>query len=257
MEYSYEYRDDSCVLVCKLDKETISTYIYYMLAENNIENIIRPVYEQGEDGYERLVYNLENRCTLNDYMTYYGNDKRVCDGVKKAWSELDSYMIDDRFCMWDLNYVYVDCETGKPGIICLPVESYISDAIDRTWYIGYLTPQYYTETKAEYVGDVEAYEETDSCEYQDAEYETTVLCQEDVMITAFGSSSQNKPVWIVNEEIIDRDDGRIYKKSGKRHKKTVKSRITARETKKRQPKIVRLVKEKKKVPEYIIPGRIG
>ena len=109
MDYTYEYRNNDCALVCSLTEERIDDFSYRMLKGNQISNIICPSYEQGEDGYERLVYELKGKCTLIDYLAYYNSIDRInilCDGIKRAWSELESYMIDNRFCIWDINYVY-------------------------------------------------------------------------------------------------------------------------------------------------------
>lgn len=273
MEYYYENRNNSCTLVCRLTEETMNNYVYYMMKSNSLSNIIQPVYEQGEDGYERLVYNLEGKCTLNDYIAYYSSAdrlKKLYDGLKRAWSELDSYMIDDRYCIWDFNYVYVDCITGEPYIICLAIESYVSEPLDRDGYLGYI--ERYTGVNdsfsMEVVPEYDEYEDM----YDEDYYETRVLCQSDygwIEPDDYGNSKMYEDNNKMHERLGKQEKNLKDGKAGHKRKETKIARKAAKKAakeaarkeamqnksgKKRKPKVVRVVKADKEVPCYIIPG---
>lgn len=283
MEYNYEYRENVCALVCKLTDETINSYVYYMLANNNISNVIKPVYEQGEDGYERLVYRLDGMCTLQDYMQSISNMQYLSDGsgleerlqiiyngLKNLWAELDSYMVDDRYCIWDFNYVYVDCTTGEPYIVCLATDNYVSDRMERDTYLNYIAQ--YTGIQESYV---DTYEEEDEYEslYDDNCYETRILCQSDlyghVPVEGVGedvsknTSKETKKVKIKparkkrERKVKEVKDKRIKEKKVKVKRvkeEKVEGKRVKKERSKKQPKIVKLTKVNRETPQYIIPG---
>lgn len=258
MEYTYEYRDNVCSLVCRFTDETINNYIYYMLNGNKMTNILKPEYEQGEDGYERLVYRLPGMCSLNDYVAYYGSDdrlNRLCEGIKKAWSELDSYMIDSRYCIWDFNYIYVNCETGEPNIVCLATDGYVSSSFSRDEYLcclGYDRNDIYNNRLSSEEYDYGSDEYDDS--YDDDYNATQVLC----------SSNYN---WIyVNKDVqVEKEydepaviTKKTYKKEKKRKEKKPEKQkrknVEKKGNKRRQPKVIKVKKAKNEIPRYIIPG---
>lgn len=225
MNYSYEYRDGSCYLVCTLTNEVVNNYVFYMLMNNNVSNVIRPIYEQGEDGYERLVYCLKGMCSLSDYITYYCSRDEInllCDGIKKAWSEIDEYMLDERYCIWDFNYVYVDCITGEPYVICMATDAYMGEPLDRAAYLNCI---------AEHIG---AQERND-----DILMDWDSEIYEDVLDEPYHETKK----WVSKAEA-----GMQRSKRKKDNRKNTKEKSG-----RRKAKVVKVVRVKKEMPCYIIP----
>lgn len=218
MKYYYEYRNDICSLICELQDETINNYTLMMLQNNNIKNVVRPIYEQGEDGYERLVYPLGGVCTLTDFLASNIDvqiKSRLVDGFRRIWAGLDAYSIDERHCIWNFDYIYVDYNTGEPYVACVTANTYVSENLDREMFEDYITSSI----------------DGDRIWYSD------VLCADEEFdrYEAFRQTSDN-------EEL----------KTTKTKEKTKKIRQQATESKSDR-KVVVMKKVKRERPQYVIP----
>lgn len=146
MEFTYDYRNGVSCLVCTLTNEPINSYVYNMTANNNIPNIIKPVCELDAEGHLSLVYDLKDKCLFTDYAAYYGDKEskeKIVSGIKRIWDEMREYMLDDAYFIWDCNYVYVDCITGEPYVVCVAAETSVCEALDKEKYLKYLK-QYFS-----------------------------------------------------------------------------------------------------------------
>lgn len=289
MVYSYEYRDGACALICKLENETVNGYVYHMVNGNNLSNVICPVYEKGADGYERLVYRIPDMCTLKDYLAYYGSSDRLgrlFDGIKRAWAELDSYMIDYRYCLWNYNFVYVNYVTGEPYVICVATNAFVSNSFTRDWYLSCLGYDKYLsckKVKPVYEKWVEDYDYG----YDDDFNETTVLCNS-YASSALVNSAKNEndvnqmPVYAKTKKQLkaEKKEAKKAAKMAKMEAKKAARMAPKKETKmevekavrmasgkatekeakkttgkvyKRQPQVIRVKTVKDETPCYIIP----
>lgn len=56
-------------------------------------------------------------------------------GLEGLWKELDEFLISDRWCIWTPDYMYMDIQTGMPGVVCVPVEHCVSMPLPREKFI--------------------------------------------------------------------------------------------------------------------------
>ncbi len=56
-------------------------------------------------------------------------------GLEGLWKELDEFFISDRWCIWTPDYMYMDIQTGMPGVVCVPVEHCVSMPLPREKFI--------------------------------------------------------------------------------------------------------------------------
>ena len=218
MEYAFGYRGEIKCLVCTMTNESINSYVYNMTTGNDIRGVINPIYEVDEYGRKKLVYNLKNKCLFKDYVKYYGGmeEKReIVEGIEHLWEELECYMLDDTFFIWDFNYLYVDCITGEPYVICLAANTPTSGHLDRERYICNLEKFFRAE-------------ETINSTY----------CENAEVVSA-----EQKKSYSIKK---------MKKQDGKSEKKycALEDKKTAGE----KAKVVKVVKLKKETPGYVIPS---
>ena len=137
MKYTFENRNNGLCLVAELEKEQLHAFVYPMLINNKIPGVLIPTYERRANGQDALVYNVQGRVTLTDFLANYADKKtawKACGMMKEMWRLLDEYMIPDRCCVWDKDCMYVNPADGDIGILCVPVDVYVSDPLDREAY---------------------------------------------------------------------------------------------------------------------------
>ena len=138
MRYVYEKRGDHTCLIVRLDGEGMHNYIYPMLQNNHITGVITPTYESDGAGNGMLVYDLSGMVTLRQAVTCGVTGEMMnCmyRGLEGLWKELDEFFISDRWCIWTPDYMYMDIQTGMPGVVCVPVEHCVSMPLPREKFI--------------------------------------------------------------------------------------------------------------------------
>lgn len=137
MKYMFEDNDRGFYLVAELEQEQLHAFVYPMLINSNIPGILIPSYEMHM-GKPALVYSVQGYVTMSYFLEKYANRDdawKICGMLRDIWRKLDEYMIPDRCCIWNKDNVYVNPKSGDIGILCIPVDSYVSVPLDREAYI--------------------------------------------------------------------------------------------------------------------------
>lgn len=129
MQFFYENQGSNSFLVYKLsDKEELDSFNYGMLANNNIKNIIAPMFSQV-DSDRYLKFKISAKISLKQYFEGVVNKHQIVNvflSVSKALIDTEEYMIDENMFILDPQYIYVDVSTAQASIICFPVVGYSS-----------------------------------------------------------------------------------------------------------------------------------
>lgn len=222
MRFYYEENDNGfgreTYLVCHMESEVLHDFTYPMIGFNQIFGLIKPVYQKRGEDYRRLVYDVTNCMTVKDYLEYCGNDEvmeMTYQYIMAIKNSIARYGISERSCMWDINYMYINCYTGDIFVVCVPVDSYVS----------YSVPEYKLRSNLMDCmrgGRVESvYPYMDEVEL---EGETTVLC---MGADAFGTRQQAIPKFKLFEE--NRNHGKANREAKREEKR--QQRIAKKEEK--------------------------
>ena len=183
MRFYYEEINNELYFVCQMEEEMINTFSFFMLENNQILGLIKPVY-QSFGQCCRLLYNVTNYVTVKDYLKYYNDEKIIANTfecIKSIKASFAAYGINERKCLWDTDKMYINCYTGEMLLICVPLEVYVGGAMPDFKLYANLRECVYGE-RVESV-----YPYMDEVDY---EGETTVLC---VTNEPYITPNQTKP----------------------------------------------------------------
>lgn len=126
-----------------------------MMVNNEIEGIaaLKPI-QSGNDRYYK--YELEGRLTLTEYLGEEVKKEKLLQsfyGIASAIKESEEYMINMASFVLDMDNVYVDPESGKTYLICVPLLGTDNDGNTCNFFKNILfTAQFDPEENGDYVG---------------------------------------------------------------------------------------------------------
>lgn len=122
--FTYENQGASTWLVYTLSEdEVIDSMSLGMITNNVIPGLCSTVFMQ-KNANRYIKYNISSRIPVNQFFSGPVNRKKllgVFDGVIRAVTAAEEYMIDADMILLDLNYIYADVSTCDTVLICLPV----------------------------------------------------------------------------------------------------------------------------------------
>ncbi|MCD8120002.1 MAG: FHA domain-containing protein [Lachnospiraceae bacterium] len=134
-ELTYENQGTNTYLVYELkESEELDSMGIGMLTNNHIPGLAQTVFIQM-DNKKYIKYNVSAKITLSNFFSGIINRKRllgVLDGIVKAMISAEEYMIDPRWIMFDLNYIFTDVTTCETLMIALPLVEMEGKEIDSS-----------------------------------------------------------------------------------------------------------------------------
>lgn len=126
-EFEYENQGSGSYLVYKVaPEEEVNTFILGMVTNNNIEGILKMSKVQV-DGEIQVRYLISAKRQLQEYLK---NEKLTKDIILELLYRIvqtiinaEEYMIRQNEFIMDINYMYVDINTKKPCIMCVPIKN--------------------------------------------------------------------------------------------------------------------------------------
>ena len=126
-----------------------------MMVNNDIEGIapLRPI-QAGNERY--FKYELDNKVSLNEYLGEYVKRDRLLLSfyhIAVAIKVSTEYMINWTSFVLDMEHIYVEQESGKTYLICVPLLSVLNDGNTCNFFKNILfTVQFDEEENGDYVG---------------------------------------------------------------------------------------------------------
>lgn len=126
-----------------------------MMVNNDIEGIapLRPI-QAGNERY--FKYELDNKVSLNEYLGEYVKRDRLLLSfyhIAVAIKVSTEYMINWTSFVLDMEHIYVEQESGKTYLICVPLLSVLNDGNTCNFFKNILfTAQFDEEENGDYVG---------------------------------------------------------------------------------------------------------
>ena len=124
MELSYDVQGDSKFLVVKQPEgNEFDSLIMGMITNNLIPGVAQASFTQVDD-VKYVKYNVTSRVTLREFLrNIVQKDKlvQILSDIARAMNNVEEYMIDQSNILLDMDYIFVDPETGKALTICLPL----------------------------------------------------------------------------------------------------------------------------------------
>lgn len=101
------------------------TFSEGMLKNNTIEGIL-PLSFQQIDSKKYYVFEINNNVSFKEYFSKPVTKNDLIDALKQImniYKRVSEYMIEEKYIVLDLEYMFMNTDTKKVSLVCLPIEN--------------------------------------------------------------------------------------------------------------------------------------
>ena len=146
---------------CELDEDALD-----YCEENHLKELIGIIYEEDED-YDYLTYDISDRLSLGSYVENGVNCEQtlfILRNVANTLVLLKEQAIHLSYILLNKDFIYIDPDNYELSVICLPIESKGSVAVEFKGFVRQLLAnmRYDVDEDLSYVGKLLTYINSDS-----------------------------------------------------------------------------------------------